>query len=218
MTNAQKKAMLSAPSKPSCKAWSTRAGATCPFSLDADGNVVPICKACFAKKGRYVFPNVKDAQDRRDKDAKKSDWIARMITAIEKDEFFRWFDSGDINTVERAEAIFEVMKATPNVKHWLPTRSYKDLDCSNVLTKMVELGNVSVRCSSDDIGAEFKNFTNDLTAVGGTSLVVADPAEIKSESVHVCPATTNKDTKTCAAADCRACWDTEIEIVAYKLH
>jgi len=216
MTKAQKNAKLSAPGKMPCPSWSTRAGVTCPFAKTLGGEAVPVCAKCYAMKGRYRFGNVQKAQESREIDSKTESWVSRMVTAIAQNDHFRWFDSGDINSIELAKKILEVMKLTPDTKHWLPTRAYKHVNLRVILEEMASLPNVSVRCSSDDIGNEFQNHTNGRKPVGGISLVVSDPSEITAENVHVCEATTNKDKKTCG--DCRACWDTDIDIIAYKLH
>ena len=36
--------------------------------------------------------------------------------------FHRWFDSGDLQSVEMLEAIAQAARLTPDIKHWLPTR------------------------------------------------------------------------------------------------
>jgi hypothetical protein len=45
-----------------------------------------------------------------------------MARAINKDKYFRWHDSGDIQGLEHFAKIVEVARATPNTLHWLPTR------------------------------------------------------------------------------------------------
>jgi len=46
-----------------------------------------------------------------------------MINKLKRAKYFRWYDSGDIQTPLEAFRIFLVMQETPHVKHWLPTRS-----------------------------------------------------------------------------------------------
>ncbi len=38
--------------------------------------------------------------------------------------FFRWFDSGDLQSVEMVRDIVAVAERTPEIRHWLPTREY----------------------------------------------------------------------------------------------
>lgn len=37
---------------------------------------------------------------------------------------FRWFDSGDVNSPQMLDDIIEVAAATPEAKHWLPTKEF----------------------------------------------------------------------------------------------
>jgi hypothetical protein len=51
-------------------------------------------------------------------------WIDSMVNLIGSDSYFRWHDSGDIQSLEHLEKIAQVCNATPGTKHWLPTREY----------------------------------------------------------------------------------------------
>ena len=57
-----------------------------------------VCFGCYALKGRYRFPNVKDAMQRRLDSLTHPLWVQAMATSIldTKIEFFRWHDSGDL--------------------------------------------------------------------------------------------------------------------------
>jgi hypothetical protein len=70
----------------------------------------------------YGFPVVKKAQARRLATITREDWAPSMARAINKDKYFRWHDSGDIQNVEHFAKIVEVARATPDCLHWLPTR------------------------------------------------------------------------------------------------
>ena len=47
-----------------------------------------------------------------------------MTTLIGVDPYFRWLDSGDIQSLLHLEMIVEVCRRTPRTRHWLPTREY----------------------------------------------------------------------------------------------
>ena len=81
-----------------------------------------VCSGCYALKGRYRFPNVKEAMQRRLDKLHDPRWIEAMVTLIDKQPVFRWHDSGDIQSVQHLKNIFEVCKRTPDTAHWLPTR------------------------------------------------------------------------------------------------
>ena len=88
------------------------------------------CYGCYAFKGRYNFPNVKDALTRRLESITHPDWVEAMATLVKGKKHFRWHDSGDIQSVEHLKKIFEVGKLTPDTLHWLPTQERKFLPLS----------------------------------------------------------------------------------------
>ena len=80
------------------------------------------CSGCYALKGRYRFPNVKDALARRLDSLKHPDWVRAMTVLITGIKHFRWHDSGDIQSSWHLQQIFKVCEATPDTMHWLPTQ------------------------------------------------------------------------------------------------
>jgi hypothetical protein len=77
-----------------------------------------------------------------------------MVKALDSQRYFRWFDSGDVYSIDLAEKILAVMQATPWVKHWIPTRMAKFAKFKKVLSQMESLPNVKVRFSSDSVTGE----------------------------------------------------------------
>jgi hypothetical protein len=74
------------------------------------------CENCYAyDRGMYGFPVVKKAQARRLATITREDWAPSMARAINKDKYFRWHDSGDIQNVEHFAKIVEVARATPRL-------------------------------------------------------------------------------------------------------
>ena len=55
-----------------------------------------VCEGCYALKGRYRFPNVQAALERRLKAIESPLWVDAMIQLIKPHKEFRWHDSGDI--------------------------------------------------------------------------------------------------------------------------
>lgn len=100
------------------------------------------CGDCYALKGRYVFPNVQTAAERRFQSLEHPEWTTAMATVIKHHArtdrkgkayghaHFRWHDSGDIQSPEHLGRIMDVARMTdgsdghPTVHHWLPTREY----------------------------------------------------------------------------------------------
>jgi hypothetical protein len=158
-----------------------------------------VCSGCYALKGRYRFPNVKDAMQRRLDSINHPLWIQAMATSIieTKTGFFRWHDSGDLQSLDHLKKIFEVCKLTPNINHWLPTRETSIIACiqADEVPK-----NLIIRLSAHKVDGKASTFWP------WTSTVVT--------SEKTCPAA-EQDNK---CKDCRACWDRTIPNVAYGKH
>ena len=133
-------------------------------------------------------------------------WSDDMVTELKNDRYFRWFDSGDMYTLALAEKILEVMKRTPWVNHWLPTRMHKFPKFRIVLSEMQALKNVSVRFSSDSVTGEY---TKGLHG----SVIIPTPDDIK-RGMKLCGAYDNNG----ACGDCRACYDKKVKVIAYPAH
>ena len=198
---------LSSPSKMPCYSYSIPAW-RCGVGSKLRMVVGSTCSRCYALKGRYVFPNVADALERRYQ-AMATDYgawsgaMARLITGLGQ-TYFRWHDAGDLQSVEHLRAIVEIAKRTPNTKHWLPTREY-----AIVKAYRAEHGefpnNLTVRLSAHMIDGM-------APAYGLPTSTVTTSAT--SEGSHACPARF-QDGK---CADCRACWTSSIQNVAYHVH
>jgi hypothetical protein len=128
-----------------------------------------------------------------------------MLIMLDSQRYFRWFDSGDMYSIDLAEKMLQVMELTPWVKHWLPTRMLKFSKFKPIIEKMQALPNVMVRFSSDSVTGEFTH------EHGSTIVPVADKAP--------------KDAFICRAYEhdgrcngCRACYDKAIPLIAYVAH
>ena len=198
---------ISNTSKMPCISWSLPAIETCPGAFE-NGELVEVCDDCCANKGFYVMESVRAPRLHNMKDWKRKDWVNDMITLLEKRKLFRWFDSGDMYTVDLANKIFEVVKNTPHCKHWLPTRMYKFKKFEKILNKINSLPNVAVRLSSDStIGVT-------IHVKGFVSSTVVPKNTLALNNVWLCPSSKNGN----KCGDCRACWNKEVKTVAYINH
>lgn len=164
-----------------------------------------VCEKCYAMKGCYAWPVVKNAQyNRLDQVKNNSKWVEAMITLIKGQAFFRWHDSGDLVDSLHLSRIVEIVKATPDTKHWLPTKEYK-LIKGYLMINGEFPENLVVRVSSPHIDQKPLKFKG-----LHTSTVVKNG----SPDGHVCPSSQQNG----ECKDCRACWDKEVSNVTYKLH
>ena len=138
-------------------------------------------------------------------DWKRSGWVADMVSALKRDTHFRWFDSGDVYSIELAEKMLEIMRGTPHVKHWLPTRMAKFAKFRDILSEMDSLPNVKVRFSSDSVTGEFNS-------EHGSVIFPAD-SDVPAGAFK-CTAYSN-DGK---CGTCRACYSKDIPVIAYPSH
>jgi hypothetical protein len=186
--------------------WSLQALETCPASKKPDGSLVDACKGCYATTGNYNYPNVKAPRIENKEDWKRSEWIDDMVKALDSSRYFRWFDSGDMYSVDLAEKIYQVMKLTPWVKHWLPTRMAKFAKFKPVIKKMQALDNVMVRFSSDSVNGVF------IAGLHG-SVIVPDSSQYPKVAT-LCKAYENAG----KCNGCRACYSKDVPLIAYPAH
>ena len=184
--------------------WSLQALDTCPGSKDSTGNLVPACQGCYATTGNYRFANVKKPREFNREDWKRDDWVEDMVQALDSSRYFRWFDSGDMYTLHLAGKIYEVMKATPWVKHWLPTRMHKFNKYKTIIERMQQLPNVVVRFSSDSVTGERIEGLNTNTIFSDTLPVGATECKAYQHEGK--------------CNGCRACYDKSVSVIAYKAH
>ena len=164
------------------------------------------CSGCYALKGRYRFPNVKEAMARRLAKLHDPRWIDAMVTLINGRHWqkpkpvFRWHDSGDLQSVQHLKNIFEVCKLTPDTAHWLPTREARFL---NLMDPDVVPKNLKIVLSD-----HMNNQRVTPTWWPYTSGVTTDHNQVS------CPS--SKQGNKCL--DCRKCWDRNTKRVIYGKH
>ena len=151
------------------------------------------CYNCYALKGCYMFPVVQAAQYKRLDSIKHPAWIKAMSMLInsKKTKFFRWHDSGDVQSVKHLAKIFEVCRRSPDVQHWMPTR---EAWVKPYLSRAPK--NLVIRFSMPMVDQEAAE------SWPHTSTVVSGPG-------RTCPAPEQDN----ACGSCRACWDPSVRNV-----
>ena len=192
---------LSQTSKMPCRSWGISA-TKCKTGSKLAKKEGTVCHDCYALKGAYVWPSVRKAHERRLSLINTSGWVDNMVAAINGDEYFRWFDSGDIQDDNHLVAIVRVVIATPKTKHWLPTKEY--LIIARFMRKHGKFPkNLIVRVSSPNIAqAPIEHYQH-------TSTVHTDQPFGRECIAH-------KQNNECK--DCRACWNPRIKNISYKYH
>ena len=174
------------------------------------------CSRCYALKLEKLRPSVRQGWLANYEKAvslirnNPAQWIAACVFQINRalaksgQPFHRWFDSGDLQSVEMLAAICDVAKATPHVSHWLPTRE------SGIVKAYRKAGgsipsNLVIRVSSTMI---------DDAPISGHANTSTVHRKGSAPSGHICPASTQGNN----CQSCRACWDSSVANISYPLH
>ena len=150
------------------------------------------------------MPNVVDKMEERLKFFNALDFVPQMVAMLKKTRspYFRWFDSGDVQNVRMALNIIDVVKATPEKKHWIPTKERKIWQEALKLEALPD--NAVIRYSAtmiDDTPPQDWEHS---------SAVIKNAAPIG----HECPAPTQGG----KCGECRACWSRDVKTVSYHKH
>ena len=164
-----------------------------------------VCSKCYAMRGNYrtYAYVIKPAQQRRLAALDHPQWEDAMVKLLTNVEYFRWFDSGDLQNTRMLHRIARVAVRTPHCEHWLATRERsfvrEFLKTSDVPSNLV----IRLSASFPDIpvkpmdGVQLANVHKNHPPVG-----------------HACPARQQKN----VCGDCRACWDKSVAVVSYPEH
>jgi hypothetical protein len=170
-----------------------------------------VCEGCYALKGNYhrFKSNIEPAQYKRLESITKPDWVKAMVKLIGNKPYFRWHDSGDLQSVDHLYKIATVARQTPKTLHWLPTREYdivKDFVKNHTIPS-----NLVIRMSTMMIDQPAKlpkslqGFTNILTST------VHSQKELTGFKC-IAPSQEGK------CGSCRSCWDNKVDNVSYHVH
>jgi len=196
---------FSKPSKMPCHSWSIPAK-DCKTGSKLAKVEGSVCADCYAMSGFYRMGNVKSCLEKRFESLSNPKWEEAMTVAISGSEgsgYFRWFDSGDIQSLAHLKQIAQIASNLPYVKFWLPTKEYGFVQSFLEENRLPE--NLTIRLSGYMIdGPAPVALASRLGVV--TSTVVSQGFS--------CPASGQGN----KCLSCRACWDKQENNVAYKHH
>ena len=161
------------------------------------------CSGCYALKGNYIrFPAVQKAMERRARSLVHDSWITAMVTLIKKHRWFRWHDSGDLQSVQHLKNITKICRQTPDTAHWLPTRESPILieyrKRKHRIPKNLKIV-LSDHMNNQQVPPSWWPYTSGVTT---------DHNQVS------CPS--SKQGNKCR--DCRKCWDRRTKRVIYGKH
>jgi hypothetical protein len=199
--------------------------ATCGYSISAlECNVGgllynvkgSVCEHCYARKGHYIFPVVKNAHEKRlNKINNEPLWVDAMIHIINNKkrnkkniDKFRWHDSGDLQSDKHLDMICEIARNTPNVNHWLPT---KETTVVSGYIKTHEIPpNLNIRISATMIDGKPKD-------IKGTTTSIVISKEMMGKNDMDCPIYAD-DSHGKSCGDCEECYKKTVKNVNYLEH
>lgn len=183
------------------------------------------CKEnCYAKRGWYVKrKKVQDILERRLQAIQNPLWTNSMVYMIRylRCAFFRWHDSGDIQSLVHLDKIFTIARSVPDCIFWLPTREEKIVEKYWNLHGKVPLNrlmpNLVIRLSSAMVDGPPPTELAHKLGVGTSQVLTVD---------NTCPAMTKfvrtnngkNELRAGYCGSCRDCWNPEIENVSYLFH
>ena len=171
-----------------------------------------ICSKCYAKRNMYNTQAVKKAHAKRLKGIRHPYFVKAMtyeINHITKNQtekkYFRWHDSGDLQSMKHLLKLIKIALSLPKIKFWLPTNERKFIK-SYLRSKRSFPINFNERLSSIFIDHEpsKKHEFN-------TSSTFKNVKPINSKICY-----SYKRHNQCG--NCRACWSKNISNIAYKTH
>ena len=215
------KIKLSNTSKMPCKSWGIPA-ITCKTGSKLAKIKGSVCNGCYALKGAYSWPTVKNAyqvrlNDYNANDTKDYQWVNEMIQTIDKEAkrqkkqgssqaYFRWFDSGDLQSEQMLKDIMIIAYNLPHVKFWLPTREIKILKAFFGRDQR-KPSNLTIRLSDMMVDLD---------------MVITDK-NLQEAGILQSGVTTKSDVANCHSfkqhgkcLECRACWDSSKKISYLK--
>ena len=140
------------------------------------------CHSCYARKLQKLRPSVDQG------------WKANLA---------KWQASDPTESLAMLDAIADVARMTPQVRHWLPTQERK------LFSDWLKLGNVlpdnlNIRVSAAKLDGDKPK------GVNGSQVYTKGHAP----KGYACPARTQGNN----CGQCRACWSKDVPLVSYPKH
>ena len=191
------------------------------------------CNSCYARKLQKIRPSVDQgwkANLQKWKDSDPKMWEASMIFQILRynvDNYHRWFDSGDLQSVGMLESMVNIANAMPQINFWLPTQERQ------IVAEFKQNGgtipeNLVVRVSASKIDAQEAPNAEHSSTVSKSLKPLGKECNAyrtdKTDKVWTKSAFASlkreekKELNFGHCGTCRACWNGKIKTVTYPIH
>jgi hypothetical protein len=176
------------------------------------------CKFCYAdNRGFYAMPDTKRVREDNLAIIKENveTFIFFMVGKLnrKRNKEFRWFDSGDIFSIEFIKALIEVCNNTKQTTHWIPTTSWNYNESDKIeflalLQVLQSLPNVRLRASNPGANQVLNKEVYPLQSV------VVDKLGKSTKELFYCPASLQAG----KCGTCKACYKSSLKTIAYLKH
>ena len=207
---------LSYPSKMPCPSWGL-SPLRCKTGSILRKQKGTVCSRCYACKGRYQFPAPFFKQEKHYDGLYHPQWVEAMVTLIEatSTRYFRWFDSGDLQSRLHLVKIICIATRLPKVEFWLPTQEIR-------LIRRLSLPipkNLTIRYTLPMINTKQvpNRWPYQAEVVEPDAFINGDVERTSNDKYLRCPTTWGPH-KSCAEAGCRACWNKQVKLIIYRRH
>jgi hypothetical protein len=202
---------LAQTSKMPCPSWSISAK-RCNVGSKLAAIKGSICEGCYALKGAYAWGNTQAALERRWEAYNTSPayFVANMTELLKRKGLthFRWFDSGDLQSLEMLEAIVQIAENVPECSFWLPTKEIAIVRRWLEKTKQPFPPNLCVRLSA------YKRDHMPPYSLTIGHLPVSTVTDKQAPIGFACPSRDQGN----KCLNCRACWQISVPVVSYFWH
>tara|TARA_R110002020_G_scaffold113246_6_gene260494 strand:+ start:5456 stop:6223 length:768 start_codon:yes stop_codon:yes gene_type:complete len=191
-----------------------------------------ICKLCYGLGGMFRFKRYKTKSERTIDSLSKSHWKEAMLFILKrkrfKDNRFRWFDNGDLQSVKMLEDICWIAERTPKLKHWLPTKEVGFVKRWRY-NGGVKPSNLSIRLSTPMINGKpliklAKRLGVQCSVASDTERFVGKQKKpynsnyVKCHTAHSIRNNYNGSQDLSRCGSCSACWNQSVDTIYYEIH
>lgn len=112
-----------------------------------------LCEShCYARSGRFVFPQVRERLQWCYDQSRRDDFTHRLVDELYRKGvlLMRWHVAGDVWSPGYARKMLAVARDSPHVSMWCYTRSWRVPQIADVLWEIAALPNFCLWLSADD--------------------------------------------------------------------
>jgi len=235
---------LGEPAKMPCYTGQSMPNTTCKRGSELVQNKESVCSMCYASRGHYMTSNVQnrlwerwEALTMAHEDGRLNEYelafskVLLEYVASYRPEYFRWFDSGDLQGGWHIESIERIINMTEKegaqICHWLPTHENKIV--INYAKKNNKPKNLIIRVSQDMINKIDDDIKRIIDVGLGASVVctkdklkdMLNECRKKKITAAICTAKYNPDGTESGrnkCGPCKLCWNPNIQVIIYPKH